>query len=281
MKLLMVFILFVGITLSFSDDSVEQDLHTFVDAWHHAAAVADEKKFFGSMDENSIYIGTDATERWTKPVFQKWCKFAFARKSAWTFIPLERELYIAKDKKYAWFDETLNTWMGICRGSGVVEYSDNTWKIKHYHLAVTIPNELITEFTDLVKQDPYQPVVEFDTKRSASKDLAYAILHAKKNKKRILIEVGEKDCMKCQKFFAFIDKQQKIKNYISENYVVLRVSNTEKNRSILAKYSANVQAPFWFTLNHNAELIKMATSEGFLEQGDYDANKIILFLRNS
>ena len=31
--------------------------------------------------------------------------------------------------------------MGTCRGSGVLEKKDKTWKIKHYVLSVEIPNK--------------------------------------------------------------------------------------------------------------------------------------------
>ncbi|MBK7406996.1 MAG: nuclear transport factor 2 family protein [Saprospirales bacterium] len=41
-------------------------LHAFLDAWHHAAAVADEDTFFGSMASEAIYLGTDAKERWNR-----------------------------------------------------------------------------------------------------------------------------------------------------------------------------------------------------------------------
>ncbi|WP_297805122.1 nuclear transport factor 2 family protein, partial [uncultured Polaribacter sp.] len=38
------------------------------------------------------------------------------------------------------FDELLATWMGTCRGSGVIEKKDKIWKIKHYVLSIEIPN---------------------------------------------------------------------------------------------------------------------------------------------
>jgi len=39
-----------------------------------------------------------------------------------------------------WFDELLDTWMGTCRGSGVLENNQGIWKIKHYVLSIEIPN---------------------------------------------------------------------------------------------------------------------------------------------
>ena len=46
----------------------------------------------------------------------------------------------------AWFDELLDTHMKICRGSGVlVDQGNGQWKIKHYVLSMTVPNENVDE----------------------------------------------------------------------------------------------------------------------------------------
>ena len=37
----------------------------------------------------------------------------------------------------------LDTWMGVCRGSGVVKKVNGDWKIEHYVLSLTVPNENI------------------------------------------------------------------------------------------------------------------------------------------
>jgi hypothetical protein len=70
---------------------------------------------------------------------------------AWTFIPVNRNVYTGRNKNIAWFDEVLNSeHMGICRGSGVlVRNQDEDWKIKHYVLSLAIPNSLVDQ---LVKQ---------------------------------------------------------------------------------------------------------------------------------
>ncbi|MBI1183979.1 hypothetical protein GC194_06895 [bacterium] len=117
-----------------------------LDNWHHAAAVADEEVFFGSMTEDCIYLGTDASEKWRRDELKHWAAKAFDKDTAWAFTPFEREIYLNEKGDLAWFDEKLNTWMGICRGSGVVVKTAEGWKLKHYNLAVTIANEKIEEF---------------------------------------------------------------------------------------------------------------------------------------
>ena len=54
---------------------------------------------------------------------------------------MERHIYFDESGKIAWFDELLNTQMKICRGSGVLVKIGKDWKIKHYVLSMTIPNE--------------------------------------------------------------------------------------------------------------------------------------------
>lgn len=132
------------------DPSIEID--TLLDQWHRAAATADENIFFGSMGADAIYIGTDVTERWTKAEFEAWSKKYFDRETAWNFTRIERATYFAESGAVAWFNETLDTWMGVCRGSGVVEKVDGQWKLQHYHLAITVPNEKVEAFLKLMKE---------------------------------------------------------------------------------------------------------------------------------
>lgn len=132
----------------------QQDIHTFLDEWHKAAATANADKFFGSMSEKSIYIGTDASERWTKPEFLKFAKPYFDRGSAWDFKPYDRDLHVTSNGKIVWFSELLTTWMGVCRGSGILTKRKGHWQIEQYHLSVTVPNDIIKDFISLV--DTYQ-----------------------------------------------------------------------------------------------------------------------------
>ncbi len=128
-------------------------LNTMIDGWHRAAATADEAAFFGAMTPNAIYLGTDATERWLRDELRAWAAKAFDRDVAWAFTPFDRHAYFSHDEQYAWWEENLRTWMGICRGSGVAEKTSEGWKIAHYHLSVTVPNEKIKGFIELLEKN--------------------------------------------------------------------------------------------------------------------------------
>jgi ketosteroid isomerase-like protein len=144
--------LFLFLMLSLCAAAQAQDsqaLHAWLDSWHRAAATADAEAFFGKMAPECIYIGTDKTERWRRDELREWSKPYFARDTAWAFTVIERQLYFDPKGKMAWFDETLQTRMGVCRGSGVVSLDKKGWKLLHYHLSLTLDNALIGPFIEL------------------------------------------------------------------------------------------------------------------------------------
>ena len=143
-------------TVSFSEEykvSQTQTINQLLDDWHKAAAAADLDNYFDKMTDDAIYLGTDASERWTKDEFYKFCKPYFDKGKAWNFKPSNRQVYFSEDMKTAWFEETLDTWMGDCRGSGVLVFQKSNWKIKHYNLAVAVPNNVIKNYVKLLRKE--------------------------------------------------------------------------------------------------------------------------------
>jgi uncharacterized protein YihD (DUF1040 family) len=137
----------------------ESSIHTLLNHWHKAAAEANYDSFFNALTDDAIYIGTDATENWNKEAFQTFSKPYFDKGKAWNFKPLERHIYFSADEKTAWFDELLDTWMKMCRGSGVLIKIGNEWKIKHYVLSMTIPNDS-TDAVIQIKAPLENPLIE-------------------------------------------------------------------------------------------------------------------------
>lgn len=133
-----------------NDKDIMQVIDSLVNEWHHAAAVADEKTFFGRMTEDCIYIGTDASERWLRDELATWSRKYFDQDSAWVFKPLSRNITVAPGEHIAWFDELLDTRMGLCRSTGIMELIDNEWKLIHYQLAIAIPNEKMDSYKLLI-----------------------------------------------------------------------------------------------------------------------------------
>ncbi len=143
-KILLTMVLAFSTMLLFAQSKKEEVART-MDLWHQAAAKADFKAYFDLMDEESIFIGTDATERWDKPAFMAYAKPHFDKGRAWNFTSLERHINFSKNGKTAWLDELLDTQMKICRGSAVLELKNGKWFIKHYVLSMTVPNDVSGE----------------------------------------------------------------------------------------------------------------------------------------
>tara|TARA_R110002050_G_scaffold78253_2_gene167028 strand:- start:305 stop:826 length:522 start_codon:yes stop_codon:yes gene_type:complete len=130
--------------ISFSESKeIKNQVNTVLNNWHLAASEANFENYFSTMDSISVFIGTDATENWNKEQFIAYSKPHFDKGKAWSFTTLERNIYLNNLGNFVWFDELLNTQMGTCRGSGVLEKKGNSWKIKHYVLSIAIPNEAV------------------------------------------------------------------------------------------------------------------------------------------
>ena len=138
--------------MHYGQENEKQRIDQVLDAWHQAAAQADFDAYFGFMTKDGVFLGTDATENWQNREFREFSKPYFDKGKAWHFTPVERHVYVNKEKDFAWFDELLDTQMEICRGSGVMKKVDGEWKIAHYVLSIAVPNENVSELIALKKQ---------------------------------------------------------------------------------------------------------------------------------
>ena len=135
----------------------EDRIQKLMDSWHQAASVADEDTYFGLMTDDAIYLGTDKSERWDKSTFMEWSEPYFERDTAWSFHSMDRVIYFSTDAKTAWFEENLETWMGPCRGSGVLEWKKGEWKLAHYNLAMCIDNDDVDAVLRVIQPDSLLP----------------------------------------------------------------------------------------------------------------------------
>src|SRR5437667_292402 len=137
-KTLFSFLLIVSTVLA---QSPSERIAAVLDDWHKAAADADESRYFGHFAPNGVFMGTDATERWTVTQFLEWAHSRFQNKKTWDFKAHDRHIDFSADGKMAWFDEMVDTGgLGVCRGSGVLVRTRNEWKIAQYNLSIPIPN---------------------------------------------------------------------------------------------------------------------------------------------
>ena len=142
---LMIFDLGFSQKKNFDEDAQTRNISQLLDDFNRLAARADYQNYFDCFAEEATFIGTDASEVWSKKEFMEWAKPFFEKGKTWNFTSLKRNIYFSPDGNFAWFDELLDTQMKICRGSGVLEKKDGKWKIRQYVLSMTIPNEVADE----------------------------------------------------------------------------------------------------------------------------------------
>ena len=128
-------------------------IEAVLDDFHAAASDADEERYFGHMAENGVFLGTDATEHWTKEQFRGYAHPHFSKGNGWTYRPVSRHVYVAADGATAWFDELLdNAKYGETRGTGVLQRYGEAWKIEQYHLTIPMPNDLANELVTRIRE---------------------------------------------------------------------------------------------------------------------------------
>ena len=138
--------------LSYSN--AQSNLDTILNNWHKYAAIANIEEYFNLMDDQFVFMGTAPGERWNKKDFFEFCNPYFERKKTWNFTPSNRYWQYSQDSTVAWFDEDLNTWMGGCRGSGIlIQNQEENWQLIFYNLSVLIENEKMKSFIRLRKKN--------------------------------------------------------------------------------------------------------------------------------
>jgi hypothetical protein len=135
------------------DGGATKAIDGVLSSFHQAASDADGALYFSLFADDAIFMGTDATERWSVDEFKAFAEPYFSEGRGWTYTKTERHVYVSDDGQTAWFDEMLwNEKYGTCRGTGVLVLADGVWRIAQYNLTFPIPNDLSAEFTARIKE---------------------------------------------------------------------------------------------------------------------------------
>ena len=125
-----------------------------LDAFHAAAAAADEQGYLGLFAPEGIFLGTAAGERWTVDAFRTFVHPYFSKGTGWRYTPRPggRHINLNTDGSLAWFDEVLdNAKYGECRGTGALRIVDGKWRIVQYNLMIPIPNEIAPKVVEMIR----------------------------------------------------------------------------------------------------------------------------------
>lgn len=147
--------LIIALVLSLAGSAWGQEapIVRVLDDFHKAASEADGERYFGHFAPEGVFLGTDASERWTVEQFKAYASPHFSKGKGWTYRPGERHIQLSPSGDTAWFDEALhNDKYGVTRGSGVLRKVGADWKICQYNLSVPIPNDLLPEVVKMISE---------------------------------------------------------------------------------------------------------------------------------
>jgi ketosteroid isomerase-like protein len=131
------------------------EIEQVLDQFHQAAAKADGATYFGLFAPEGVFLGTDASERWTVEEFKAYAAPHFAKGQGWTYVSTARHVALAPAGDVAWFDELLtNKSYGVCRGTGVLRRIGAAWRISQYHLTIPVPNQLADKVVAMIRDRP-------------------------------------------------------------------------------------------------------------------------------
>ena len=142
MRILSTLLLVSGLAIVSAVAADTDAVSSVLDDFHSAASAADEERYFSHFTPEAVFLGTDASERWTVAEFREYAHPHFSEGRGWTYVATERHVMFSPDGDLAWFDEKLhNEKYGETRGTGVLRRTEQGWKIAHYSLTFLVPNE--------------------------------------------------------------------------------------------------------------------------------------------
>lgn len=139
---------------SFSDDMEKVVINGVLTSWHVAADQGLYEFYFDQMTDDAVFLGTDASERWTKDEFMSYAREPFSDGNGWTYTQVESHIAFNDARDTAWADEILeNEKYGTLRGTSVLRKVNDRWKIAHYSLTFLVPNGKAGRIVELIAGD--------------------------------------------------------------------------------------------------------------------------------
>lgn len=134
-------------------------------------------------------------------------------------------------------------------------------------------------FQDTIKNNQELPTA-FDESREPQKDLVLAMKIAKKEKKRILLDVGGEWCIWCKRLDQFLKENEDLSSILQKHFVIVKVnySKDNKNEKFLSKYPKVAGYPHIFVLDKKGKLLHSQNTAELEEGKGYSHKAILKFL---
>jgi thioredoxin-related protein len=134
-----------------------------------------------------------------------------------------------------------------------------------------------------VQSSTAQLVNIYNPDADAKADITAAVKQASKEGKHVFLQVGGNWCSWCIKFHNFVNADKEIKNYVDENFIVLKVNYDEKNKNetVLTQlgYPQRFGFPVFVILNDKGERIHTQNSAYLEKDSGYDRDRVLQFYK--
>lgn len=144
------------------------------------------------------------------------------------------------------------------------------------------PALLVLVWTLLTAAGPSSklPPAGYDPSRDPTADLKAAVSQARKENKRILLEVGGEWCIYCRILNKMILDNEQLASRLHASFVVVKVNFSEdvKNEAFLSQYPKIPSYPHLFVLDKDGKLLLSQTPDDFMKDDKYVPELVLAFV---
>ncbi len=128
-----------------------------------------------------------------------------------------------------------------------------------------------------------QKIEIYNPEADAKAEIEAAVKKAVNEHKHVFLQIGGNWCSWCLKYHRFIEDDIEIKNYVQENFVVIKVNYDQKNKNEEVLESLGFPQRFGFPvfviLNEKGERIHTQNSAYLEKDSGYDRNRVLQFYK--
>ena len=128
-----------------------------------------------------------------------------------------------------------------------------------------------------------QKIEIYNPAADAKAEIEAAIGKAENEHKHVFIQIGGNWCSWCLRFHRFVEDDTEIKNYVQENFVVIKVNYDQKNRNeeVLEGlgFPQRFGFPVFVILNEKGERIHTQNSAYLEKDSGYDRDRVLQFYK--
>ena len=161
-------------------------------------------------------------------------------------------------------------------------HSDEPVESTRDHLDTSGGSEVIGNGSTVMQVEVphFYTVSAYDVERDPSADLIMTISKAKREKKRILLQVGGDWCSWCGRLAEFMKNRESVRRLLDQHFLIMKIASQSKYADVfLADYPEINAYPFIYVLSPNGELLHSQDMEK-LELGEgYDEDAVVGFLK--